>query len=119
VIAGRMVRETDQASVADPVWRTRNAWERLRGLLGRPRLGRDEGLLLSPCHSIHTIGMGYAIDVVYLSDQGEVLKVCGGLPPLRLSRCRGAAMTLELAAGACARHGLEPGQRLQWSPYET
>lgn len=119
MIAGRMVREADRKSVADPVWRAKSAWERMRGLLGRPPLGRDEGLLLSPCNSVHTVGMGYAIDVVYLSGQGEVLKVCGGLPPLRLSRCRGAAMTLELAAGACAQHGLEPGQKLAWRPHET
>jgi hypothetical protein len=85
----------------------------MRGLLGRPTLALHEGLVIAPCSSVHTVGMGYPIDVVYLAGDGRVLKVAA-MAPLRLSHCLGAAITLELAAGAVARHRIEPGQRLEW-----
>ncbi len=115
MIEGRVVRGDDRAVVAKRAWRTQSAWERMRGLLGRPALSPDEGLLIEPCSSVHTLGMGYPIDVVYLSREGRVVKIREGLAPLRLSQCLGAAMTLELAAGAAARHHIEPGQHLQWA----
>jgi uncharacterized protein len=43
-----------------------SSWERLRGLLGRPALVTGTGLLLAPCASVHSCGMRYAIDLVYL-----------------------------------------------------
>ncbi|MEQ8230885.1 MAG: DUF192 domain-containing protein [Gammaproteobacteria bacterium] len=96
------------------VYRTTNAWERLRGLLGRPPLGADEGLLIEPCGSIHTFLMGYPIDVVYLNTRLQVLQVVEALPAWRMSMCFGAGLTLELAAGSAARAGLAPGQALAW-----
>ncbi len=114
MIAGRLRREHDAAVVAVRVQRTTNAWERLRGLLGRPALHSGEGLLIVPCAGVHTLGMGYAIDVVHLARDGRVLKVRPALSPRRLSHCPGAAMTLELAAGATQHHGIAPGQRLVW-----
>lgn len=85
---------------------------RLRGLLGRPALGPDEGLLLAPCNLVHTVGMRYAIDVVFLRRDGTVLKVASALPPRRLSGHWRAHRVLELAAGTAARSGIVPGVRL-------
>ncbi|HLO94144.1 MAG TPA: DUF192 domain-containing protein, partial [Burkholderiaceae bacterium] len=53
----------------------RSFWQRLGGLLVRPRLGAGEGLLLKPCNSVHTCFMRYAIDVIYLDREGRVLKL--------------------------------------------
>src|SRR5207249_5589534 len=39
-------------------------WTRLRGLLGRRGLGADEGLLLRPAGSVHTLFMRFRIDVI-------------------------------------------------------
>ncbi len=92
-----------------------SAWERARGLLGRPAPGPDEGLLLTPCRSVHTFGMRYPIDVVYLDDDWRIARVVPGLAPLRLSACRRAVATLEIAAGRAATIGLEPGDELRWN----
>ena len=85
--------------------------ERLRGLLGRPPLASGEALLLTPCSSVHTCFMAYAIDIVYVDRKLQVLKVVPALPPWRLSGALGAAMTLELAAGQAAACALRPGRR--------
>lgn len=92
-------------------------WVRARGLLGRAGLAPGRALWLAPCRSIHTVGMRFAIDVVFLDRVSRVLKVTSGLTPYRLTwggwRAHGA---LEFAAGEAARLGLTAGQRLRLLP---
>ena len=96
------------------VYAARRWWPRLRGLLGRPALAAEEGLLLSPCGQVHTFGMRYALDVVYL-DRGErVVKCVAGLRPNRVSGSWRGWQVLELAAGGLKRTGLRVGDRLLW-----
>jgi uncharacterized membrane protein (UPF0127 family) len=88
-------------------------WLRLRGLLGRPALPAGEGLLLIPCTSIHTLGMGYAIDVAFLDRSGRVVALYPELPPRRATRVhREAASALELPAGTLAQTGTVEGDTL-------
>lgn len=87
-------------------------WQRLGGLLVRPRLGAGEGLLLNPCNSVHTCFMRYAIDVVYLDREGCVLKVVPALRPWRFSACPKATSCVELLAGEAHRLDIRLGQRL-------
>jgi uncharacterized membrane protein (UPF0127 family) len=84
---------------------------RLGGLLARAPLEHHEALLLSPCASVHTFFMRYAIDVAFCSRDGTVLKVVT-LKPWRMAACRGARTTLELRAGMAAHHGVVVGKRL-------
>ena len=90
-------------------------WSRARGLLGRPHLASDQGLWIAPCASVHGIGMGYPVDVVFL-DATQRIRRCARLQPLGMALCRGAAITIEIAAGACNRLALEPGQHLRRWP---
>jgi uncharacterized membrane protein (UPF0127 family) len=83
--------------------------QRARGLLLRPPLGFDEALLLPGCASVHTFGMRYAIDVVFLDPLGRVLRVARALRPWRIASQSGAAAVLELKAGGAAAHQLYPG----------
>ena len=89
---------------------------RLRGLLGSAALRPHQGLLLSPCNSIHTVGMSYALDVAFLAQDGTLLKLVTQLPPWRGAVCINAGAVLELAAGTAVRLGLTPGQRLIVTP---
>jgi uncharacterized membrane protein (UPF0127 family) len=85
---------------------------RLRGLLGRRELLPGEGLLLRPSGAVHTCFMRFAIDVAFLDRDLVVVEVVQRLRPWRLAARRGARAVLELAAGECARRGIEPGSRL-------
>lgn len=96
----------DQARIAETVA------DRLTGLLGTSHLPPGCGLLLIPCYSIHTIGMAYAIDAIFLDWYYNVLKVVNDLRPMRAASCRGGAMTLELPAGTAVRTGTQAGHRL-------
>jgi uncharacterized membrane protein (UPF0127 family) len=97
-------------------WRADRPWSRARGLLGRSplRACAAQALWLVPCGGIHTIGMGYALDVVFLDRDGRVLAWHEAVAPWRMRRCRGARQTVELAAGSVA--ALEParGEVWQW-----
>ena len=90
-------------------------WSRMRGLLGRPGLESGEGLLLRPTGSVHTFFMRFAIDVVFLSRDGEVLKVARALPAWRTAGARRAKAALELAADEADRREIRVGTRLDLS----
>jgi uncharacterized protein len=85
---------------------------RMRGLLGRKNLPSGEGMLIRPAPSIHTFFMRFPIDVVFLSRQGEVLKIAENVAPWRARSCRHSYVVLELAAGEAGRRGLAVGDRV-------
>jgi len=114
LIPGKICRQADASIVVERAWKTQNPWERMRGLLGRKKLLEQEALLIVPCSSVHTIGMGYEIDIVYLDVQGKVLKTVSRLKPLRFSFCSGAHYTLELSPGFLARCPLSKGEAVEW-----
>jgi len=70
------------------VTRADTVLSRLKGLLGRMRLEPDEGIWLIPSHGIHTIGMMFAIDVVYLNAGNRVIHLIEHLGPFRISPIR-------------------------------
>lgn len=88
---------------------------RARGLLGRRTLDGDRALLLSPCAAIHTFGMRFAIDVLFLNGDGVIVSLAARLPPWRWARGQGASVTIEWAAGAIDRYDFARGQRLRWT----
>jgi uncharacterized membrane protein (UPF0127 family) len=89
---------------------------RTRGLLGRQSLGEGEGLWIVPCEAVHTIGMRFAIDLVFIDRRNVVRKVRSSVPPWRLSGSLRARSVLELAAGTLERTPVHPGDTLQFSP---
>jgi len=99
----------ERCSVAD------NPLTRLRGLLGRRGLESGEGLLLRPAGSIHMFFMRFPIDAVFLSRDGEVLKVSADVRPWRTAAARGAKVVIELPAGEAERRGIQAGTRLEVS----
>ena len=95
------------------VWHAKGYFVRLRGLLGRT-IEEDGGLLLTPCNAIHTIGMGYAIDAIYLDRQGCVLRIDESLKPGRVLPMQlGARHVLELPAGSARRRMILTGDKLE------
>jgi uncharacterized membrane protein (UPF0127 family) len=69
---------------------------RLLGLaLLRP--GRaGPGLLIPRCRRVHTFGMWFSLDVVFLDERQRVVEVRRQVPPRRLVRCPEAMAVLEL-----------------------
>jgi uncharacterized membrane protein (UPF0127 family) len=61
---------------------------RLKGLLGKRELKSNEGLWLVPCQGIHTIGLLFPIDVIYLDAEYRVVHVIEHLKPFRITSLR-------------------------------
>ncbi|MCW8928695.1 MAG: DUF192 domain-containing protein [Gammaproteobacteria bacterium] len=94
---------------------TTTAWERMKGLLGSDQLDNNDGLIISPCNSVHTLFMKYSIDVIYLDKNGIVKKIVPQLKPWHFSFCLGGKTTLELASGMAEKINLRTGQQIQWN----
>ena len=71
---------------------------RLLGLAGLPREQAGTGLLIPSCASVHTFGMRFDLDLVFLDRRGGVLASRAAVPPCRLVRCPGAEAVLEIPA---------------------
>jgi uncharacterized membrane protein (UPF0127 family) len=87
--------------------------KRMIGLLDRKVLAQGEGLLLDRCYGIHTFGMRFPIDVLFLDKQLRVMRTVSALPPCRAAIVRQAIYVLELPIGAIARSQTAQGDQIQ------
>jgi uncharacterized membrane protein (UPF0127 family) len=72
-------------------------------LLGLAHLDREDagsGLLIPSCSGVHTFGMRFGLDLVFLDRKWRPLSSRRAVPPRRFAADRGAAAVLELPAGA-------------------
>ena len=106
--------QTDKGlSVASRVRWSTTLLERAIGLLSHRCLTADEGMLLMPCRSIHTIGMRFPIDVVFLDSRLRITRIASDVAPGRLRWApRGTHCVLEVTSGRARAVDLGPGQQL-------
>lgn len=91
-------------------------WSRFRGLLGRRQLQHDEGIVLRPCKSIHTVGMRFRIDVAFLNIDYKVIRIITGMKTMRFSPVlRDAFCVIELKEGMLSELCIEVGDELTLS----
>lgn len=84
---------------------------RMQGLLGQGGLPPGVALRLRT-KQVHTVGMRFAIDTIYLSSQGSVVRVAT-MPPGRIGPIvLRARWILEMAAGEAERLGIAEGTSL-------
>ena len=87
---------------------------RFAGLMLRKKLPPATGLYLAPCNSVHMCFMRFAIDVVYLDKEYNIIRIVKDLKPwFGLSMCPKAWAVLELTAGEAELCRLEVGKRLE------
>lgn len=89
---------------------------RRRGLLGRESLGATEGLLLTPCKAVHTVGMRFPIDVIFIDRDGRAVRIVPALAPWRIAMSARAKAVIELAAGTAAASDIRIGDMLYLAP---
>ena len=91
-------------------------WSRLRGLIGKTPsdFEQERGLWIVPCRGVHTLGMRFPIDVVYLSRAKLVVHLEPGLAPWRFAPVRlQAASVLELPENTIRSTGTTIGDQLE------
>ncbi len=113
---GKVFNRTRQVDLATELALADTHWTRLRGLLGlAPNDFRNgSGLWIIPCHGVHTLGMRFPLDVVYLDRSLTVIHVQRGLQPWRFAPVRmQATSVLELPCRTAAETGTEVGDRIE------
>jgi hypothetical protein len=107
-------RTSDVVASAIEIAATRAA--RRRGLLGRHSLDPAAALILSPCCSIHTIGMQFPIDAMFINRDGIVVKIVRDLTPWRLAVSWRAHAVIEFAGGTLDTRDVRVGDRVYVAP---
>jgi uncharacterized protein len=101
------------ASIAD------TSAKRRTGLLKHTGLGPGEGLWIVPCEAVHTFGMKFAIDLVFLSKRRKVRKIRHAVPRRRIAVDLLAHSVLELPAGTIATTRTAVGDQLELEKYDA
>ena len=89
-------------------------FSRMKGLLGKSSLAAGEGLLIKPCKGIHTFGMRFPIDVLFLNKGNYVVATIKNIKPNKMTRLYlEASSVIELPAGTLDATATKPGDRLE------
>ena len=96
----------ETAEVAD------TASKRRTGLLRHTGLEPGQGMWIVPCEAVHSFGMKFTIDVIYLDRKKRVKKTRPQMTPRRISGCLLAHSVLELPAGTIEATGTRAGDQL-------
>lgn len=113
---GQAFNQTRQVFLATALAVADTHWTRLRGLLGLSSsdFRNGSGLWIVPCHGVHTLGMGFPIDVIYLDASMKVIHLQSGLQPWRFAPVRSqAASVLELPCRMVAETRTALGDRIE------
>lgn len=111
-----IVVEPTHAIVASKA-RMASSWAaRTIGLLGHRALPEGEAVIFPHCRSIHTIGMRFPIDVIFVDRTWRVVALRSGLAPGRIVAPVWPAWgVVETACGVLQRIGLKIGDQLRAS----
>ena len=92
---------------------------RLKGLIGRFRLRSNEGLWVVPSSGVHTFGVLFPLDLIYLDDNYQVIHVIEYFPTFRIAPLKiKAASVLELPPHTIYSSQTQPGDLLVICPGE-
>jgi protein-S-isoprenylcysteine O-methyltransferase Ste14/uncharacterized membrane protein (UPF0127 family) len=99
--------------------RAKSLLGRLVGLIGTTELDRGRGLYIFPCKGIHTFGMRYPVDVVFLDAMGMVIRLVRNLAPNRMTWfVPSAESVLEFPESTIEESNIKVGDQLQVEPDE-
>lgn len=115
-----VINLTKQTWLATKVRKADKFLTRLVGLLKRTHLGPEEALWLMPSKGIHTIGMKFPIDVIFLNKDYRVVGLTSGLAPYRISSVYLRSYSvLELPSGTIKKSQTELGDQFEISLAEV
>lgn len=80
----KIFNETKKNEIAGHARVTKNMFQRIIGLLFRKNFFEFDALVITPCTGIHSIGMRFEFDAVYLDRNLRVLKVFSNVTPNRV-----------------------------------
>lgn len=92
---------------------TDTTFARLKGLIGRFKLRSDEGLWVVPSSGVHTFGVLFPLDLIYLDSDHRVIHAIEYFPSFRIAPLRTKATSvLELPIHTIYSSQTQPGDQL-------
>ena len=106
---------TANVSIAERAEMATSIWTRFRGLMLRPNIEPNFGMVIDPCTSIHMFFMRFPIDVLYVDRDDRVVRLQEDLKPWRLGplHTKGARYVVELPAGTVRNTGTNVGDQIE------
>jgi uncharacterized membrane protein (UPF0127 family) len=114
-----LVNATKNTVLSDRCHFANSVFKRMIGLLNRKALALGEGLLIDRCYGIHTVGMRFPLDVLFMDKDLRVMRAVASLAPYRTCIVRKAVYVLELPVGAIQRTRTEEGDQIQFRSSES
>lgn len=118
-IAWKARNLTRDVLLGDRIVPARDFRARMKGLLGTDALPDGEGLWISPCKGIHSFGMRYVFDAVFLDREERVLGIYRYFGKNRISRTfLNAQGVLELPPGTVDNTDTRVGDIVRLTPWQ-
>jgi uncharacterized membrane protein (UPF0127 family) len=109
-----ILNQTNNQIIAQQYTRADSFFPRMVGLLNRSSLDEGEALIISGCNSIHMFFMRFAIDVLFVNRDDEVVGLIENIKPFRLSKIYWrASYAIELPVGGISQSQTKVGSRIQ------
>jgi uncharacterized membrane protein (UPF0127 family) len=88
-------------------------FSRLKGLIGRMKLRPDEGIWVVPSRGVHTLGLLFPLDLIYLDEHFKVIHLVEYFPSFRIAPLKTQAESvLELPTHTIYSSQTQPGDQL-------
>lgn len=118
-ISWKALNITRNSMLGDRILPAENFRSRLKGLLGTEALPDGQGLWISPCTSVHSFGMRYEIDLIFLDREERVLETYCYFGRNRITRpIRKAKGVLELPPGTIYKTDTQKGDMVRLTPWQ-
>lgn len=109
----KLVNQTQNCEILQNLSVADSFWSRLVGLLGRKQLTVDDGMWFDRCNSIHTFGMRFSLDLIFLDPSMKVKALRKNVAPGRMTwPVFGAKSVVEIASGSLETMKISIGDQL-------
>lgn len=111
----KIINQTKNTILAEETITANGFFSRMKGLLGKKELSKGHAIILTPCNCIHTLFMRFAIDVLFVGKDNNILELINTLKPFRVSPPYYLAkFVIELPAGTIQSTATQKGDSLSF-----
>ena len=112
----KLIRKNDGKVLAEKCFFSRTIFQRFRGMIGRKFAASDfDAMIFEKCNAVHCCWMSEAIDVLFVTEELETVKLCHAVKPWQMAwGGKSSAITVELPAGQLAKCGVKNGEQLEF-----
>lgn len=108
-----VLKKDSQVLFSKVLW-AGNPFLKMKGLLGRKSLEKDEALIFPKAPSIHTFFMKFTIDIVFLDAKKKVVACLEKINPNRFLPFINSRFTIEMPEDSIKNKGIKVGDQLLW-----